>query len=114
MLMELCEAGMDMVTLFRRQVLVAGRVTDEHILTYAILVRSVRASDAMEATLYARRRRRKRRPPAEPDECLLGDLLGDLEKERGARPFSKILAEVSEALARIGRQVGSTRGGMTS
>jgi hypothetical protein len=99
-----------MVTMFRRQMLAAGRVTDEHIATYAILVRSVRASDAMEATLYARRRRRRRRPPAEPDESLVGDLLSDLAKERGDRPLSKVLAEVSEALARIGRQVGSKGG----
>jgi hypothetical protein len=98
------------VTLFRRQVLAAGRVTDEDIATYARLVRSARLSDAMEATLYCRRRRRRRRPAAEPDESLLGDLLGDLAKERGARPFSKVLAEVSETLARIGRQVGSKGG----
>jgi hypothetical protein len=113
MLMELCECGMDMVTLCRQRVLAAGRVTDKDIATYAILVRSVRASDAMEATLYARRKRRRRRPAAEPDECLLGDLLGDLAKERGDRPFSKVLAEVSEALARIGREVGSKGGDET-
>jgi hypothetical protein len=88
-------------------VLAAGRVTEQDIVTYARLVRTVRLNIAMETTIYGPRRRRRRRSASDHDESLLGDLVSDLEKERGDRPFSKVLTDVSEALARIGKQVRS-------